>query len=211
MNSNDYSETESELDSIVKGFCMLSIRTNEESYKRPKEIDLPHLNTKLLKEDAFAYDTGSAEGISTYRDDFYNLDQSDIAKGSAILKGPSVGTPMCEGRGVLIYTFEVKGVKMGLVHPHGIYAVTAKDDLEFRLASAMELKRHGIRMIGGVFKEPDIIECIRTKAKVTARNEHKIMVVRTKGRASELTRTVEFDEYLRRVAQGLTSPLLQLS
>jgi hypothetical protein len=189
---------------------MLSIRANPRSCEKPEEIDIPFLNTRLLQEDTFAYDTGSAEGISTYRDDFYDLDQSDIAKDSAIIKGPSVGTPMCEGRGVLIYTFEEKGVMMGLVHSHGIYAVSSNDGLEFRLASAMELKHLGIRMIGGVFKEPDIIECVRTKAKITARNEHKIMVVRTKGKAIELKRSIGFEVYLRRVAQELTSPLFQL-
>ncbi len=42
---------------------------------------------------------------------------------------------------------------MGLVHPHGIYATADDADLEFRLASALELKRHGIRMIGGAFEE----------------------------------------------------------
>ncbi len=70
---------------------------------------------------------------------------------------------MCEGRGVLIFIFEEQDVMMGLVHPHGIYAVTSNEDLELRLASAMVMKQHGIRMIGGVFKEPDIIECVRTK------------------------------------------------
>jgi hypothetical protein len=75
----------------------------------------------------------------------------------------------------------------------------------------MVLKQHGIRMIGGVFKERDIIECVRTKAIITAREEQKIMVVRTKRKASELKRSIEFEEYLHRVAQGLTSPLFQLS
>ena len=208
---NPFIESEADIDSNVKGFYMLSIRANPRSYRKQKEVDVPFFNTKLLKEDTFAYDTGSAEGISTYRDDFYDLDQSDLAKDSAIIKGPSVGTPLCEGRGVLIFTFEEKGVMMGLVHSHGIYAVTSSDVLEFRLASAMELKRHGIRMIGGVFKEPDIIECVRTRARITATNEHKIMVVRTKGKAKDLRRTVKFDDYLQRVARGLTSPLFQLS
>ena len=49
------------------------------------------------------------------------------------------------------------------------------------------------------------------KAIITARKEHKIMVVRTKRKASGLKRSIEFEEYLRRVAQGLTSPLFQLS
>jgi hypothetical protein len=38
----------------------------------------------------------------------------------------------------------------------------------------MELKRHGSRQIGGAFKEPDIIECARTKAKFAVRSEHKL-------------------------------------
>ncbi len=67
-----------------------------------------------------------------------------------------MGASRCEGRGVLIFIFEEEGVMMGLVHPHGIYAATSNEYLEFRLASAMVMKQHGIRMIGGVFKEPDI-------------------------------------------------------
>ena len=100
---------------------------------------------------------------------------------------------------------------MGLVHPHGIYAATSDEYLEFCLASAMVMKQHGIRMIGGVFEEPNIIECVRTKAVIMAREEHKIMVVRTKGKASELKRSIGFEGYLKKVAQGLTSPLFQLS
>lgn len=174
-NSTDYTESESDLDSNVKGFCMLSLRrTNLRDYMQRKEVEIPFLNTKLLQDDTFAYDTGSAEGISTYRDDFWQLDQSDVAKDSAIIKGPSVGTPKCGGRWIVIFTFEEKGVMMGLFHPPGIYAVTDNDDLEFRLAPAMVLQRHGIRQIGGAFKELNIIECDRTKAKFTARIEHKL-------------------------------------
>ena len=57
-NSNDYSETESDLDSIVKGFCMLNVRTNGRSSRGPREIDIPLFKTKLLKDNNFAYDTG---------------------------------------------------------------------------------------------------------------------------------------------------------
>jgi hypothetical protein len=113
------------------------------------------LNMKLHQDDTFVYDTGSAEGISTCEFDFYRLDTSEDAKESAIIKGPRVGAPICGGRGSLIFLFDVKGIKMGLVHPNGIYAMTTDADLEFRLASALELKRHGIRLIGGAF---DVIE-----------------------------------------------------
>jgi hypothetical protein len=50
---------------------MLSLRTtNLRDYMQRNEVEIPFLNTKLLQDDTFAYDTGSAEGISTYRDDF---------------------------------------------------------------------------------------------------------------------------------------------
>jgi hypothetical protein len=42
-----------------------------------------------------------------------------------------MGTPKCGSRGIMIFTFEEKGVMMGLVHPPAIYAVTDNDDLEF--------------------------------------------------------------------------------
>jgi hypothetical protein len=95
-----------------------------------KKVEIPFLNTKLLQDDTFAYDT-FAFFKTTYRDDFYQLDRSDVAKDSAIIKGPSVGTPKCGSRGIMIFTFEEIGVMMGLVHPPAIYAVTDNDDLEF--------------------------------------------------------------------------------
>ena len=58
-------ESEADIDSNVKGFYMLSICANPRSYRKQQEVDVPFFNTKLLKEDTFAYDTGSAEGIST--------------------------------------------------------------------------------------------------------------------------------------------------
>jgi hypothetical protein len=42
---------------------------------------------------------------------------------------------------------------MGLVHPNGI------GSSEFRLESAMQLKKKGVRYLGGKFNEKDIIEC----------------------------------------------------
>ena len=48
-NSTDYTESESDLDSNVKGFCMLNLRrTNLRDYMQRKEVEIPFLNTKLL-------------------------------------------------------------------------------------------------------------------------------------------------------------------
>ncbi len=111
------------------------------------------MNVKLHQENKFVYDTGSAEGISTNASDFYQLEMSERAKDSTIINGPSVGSPQCGGRGCLIFTFEVDNVMMGMVHPNGIYATTNDAQMVFRIASAQELKRLGIRLIAGTFNE----------------------------------------------------------
>jgi hypothetical protein len=126
----------------------------------------------------------STEGISTCESDFYRLDTSEDAKESAIIKGPSVGASLCAGRGSLIFIFDIKGIKMGMV-PNG-YATTNDADLEFRLVSALELKRHGISLIGGAFEEPDVIECVRTQVSFETKSEGNLMLVKTKGKASDI-------------------------
>ncbi len=190
---------------------MMGIRTVPREFSRSKEISLSMLNMKLHQDDTFVYDTGSAEGISTCESDFYRLDTSEDAKESAIIKGPSVGAPICGGRGSLIFLFDVKGIKMGLVHPNGIYAMTTDADLEFRLASALELKRHGIRLIGGAFEEPDVIECVRTQVSFETKSEGNLMLVKTKGKASDIKPSKKFEAYLDKVKQGLVSPIFKLS
>ena len=190
---------------------MISIRTIPRELSRSKEISLSMLNMKLHQNETFVYDTGSAEGISTCKSDFYRLDTSEVAKESAIIKGPSVGAPICGGRGSLIFLFDIKGIQMGLVHPNGIYATAEDADLEFRLASALELKRHGIKMIGGAFEEPDTIHCVRTHVSFETISEGNLMLVKTKGKASDLKPSKKFEAYLDKVKKGLVSPIFKLS
>ena len=85
-----------ELDEIVKGFHVLGIVPHEKSQLPVTNVTA--LNIELVKKNSFAYDTGAAEGISTNREDFLFLDESDEAKKSIRIKGPSVGAPRCEGR-----------------------------------------------------------------------------------------------------------------
>jgi hypothetical protein len=175
-------DTESELDTLIRGFCMMGIRTVPRVFSRSKETSLSMLNMKLHQDDTFVYDTGSAEGISTFESNFYRLDTSEEAKDSAIIKGPGVGAPLCGGRGSLIFISDIKSIKMGMVHPNGIYATTNDADLEFRLASALELKRHGIRLVGGAFEEPDVIECVRTQVSFETKSEGNLIWSRQKER-----------------------------
>jgi hypothetical protein len=188
-------DSESELGTLIRGFCMMGIRT------------VP----RVFFHDIFVCDTGSAEGISTCESNFYRLGTSEDAKEPAIIKGPSVGAPLCGGRGSLIFLFDINGIKMGMVHPNGIYATTNDADLEFRLASALVLKRHGIRLIGGAFEEPDVIECVRTQVSFETKSEDNLMLVKTKGKASAIKPSKKFEAYLDKVKQGLLSPLFKLS
>ncbi len=48
--------------------------------------------------------------------------------------------------------------------------------MSFRLASALELKRLGLRFIGGAFKEPDAIECVRTKVSFETTSQKKLVL-----------------------------------
>jgi hypothetical protein len=84
---------------------------------------------------------------------------------------------------------------MGMVHPNGIYATTNDAQMVFRLASAQELKRMGIRLIGGAFKEPDVIACVRTRFSVETSSQGKLMVVTTKGTASTTSSVIELDSF----------------
>ncbi len=213
-SSTDASDPVSELDALIKGFCAISIQTVPREFapsKETSEISLSGVNVKLHQDNTFVYDTGSAEGISTSESDFYRLDLSKRARDSVIINGPGVGSPLCGGRGYLIFKFEVNNVMMGMVQPNEIYATTNDAQRAFRLASAQELKRLGIGLIGGAFKEPDVIECARTKVSFETTSQGKLMVVATKGKASDIKPSEMLHAYLDQVKTGHQSPLFQLS
>ncbi len=158
--------------------------------KENSEISLSMMHVKLHQENTFVYDTGSAEGISTNASDFYRLDSSKPARDSAVITGPSVGSSLCGGRGSLVFIFELNKVMMGIVHPNGIYATTNDTQISCRLAFALELKRLGLRFIGGAFNEPDVIQCVRTKVSFETTSQNKLVVVKTKGKGSDITPSV---------------------
>ena len=75
--------------------------------------------------------TGSGTGITTDVDDMVYVDDSRQAKDSVRIKGPSVGSPGCSGRGALVYRRELNGVQYGIIHPDG---VLASSRVGFRIA-----------------------------------------------------------------------------
>ena len=187
-----------EIQKIVRGFLMVEITPM---------TNVTVMRTSLVRMDTFAYDTGSGEGISVKRDDFVYLDESDKAKNSVVISGPSVGSPMCVGRGPLVYIIDHHGKKMGLLHPNGILAGMDDDTPEFRIASAIQMKSKGIRFVVGAFDEPDFIWCLRSSTKCPTTSQGGVMVMKTIGLAQEIADTIEFRTFVKKVEEGLCSPL----
>ncbi len=164
---------------------------------------------------SFAYDTGAGEGISTSKDDFAYLDTSDKVKSSVTIRGPSIGAPNCEGRGPLVYTFKIGNKFMGLVHPNGILAGSSTGSPEFRLASAMQMKRMGVRYLGGKFDDDDFIECVRTGERAPTCEVDGILTIKTEGSAKdnyiEDSVEVEFHLMVEEIKCGLRSPLVEVT
>ncbi len=111
-NSND-------IDKVVNKFLM--IRTIPRECSTDK-LTITLMNTVSVDESSFAFDSGSGEGISAHRKNFVYLNESEEIRSSVEIQGPSVGAPICIGRGPLVYRFTVNGKKMGLVHSNGILA-----------------------------------------------------------------------------------------
>ena len=159
------------------------------------------------------YDTGSAEGITTDRRDLLMVDESERAKGSVRIRGPSVGTPGCAGRGPMLLRLRKKvGDKetLGLVMPDGILAECGDGSAEFRIAPAQQMKKRGVRIVGGKFEESDTIECVRTGKTTVAITRDEILVVETEGHACDIEYTPCLKKLVRDVRNGLASPLIDL-
>ena len=198
-----------DIDQLVAGFLM--VRTIPREFVNDETQVVNAMSTCLNDMDSFAYDTGAGEGISTNKDDFYFLDDSDKVKKSVTIKGPSIGAPECEGRGPLVYTFKVGNKLMGLVHPNGILAGSSVGSPDFRLASAMTMKRLGVRYLGGKFDDDDFIECVRTGFRVPTCEDDGILTIKTEGSAKDIESSVEFFQMVEEINCGLRSPLVEVT
>ena len=127
------------LQDYLKSF--MAVRCIPRSTRNPTVVNIPALQISDLvnmKTDV-CWDSGSAMGISTDPNDMVYIDTSESARDSVVLRGPSVGTPGCLGRGALVYRCLVGGVPYGLVHPNGVLADPKQ--CRFRIASERLMKR----------------------------------------------------------------------
>ena len=97
---------------------------------------------------------------------------------------------------------------MGLIHPNGILAGSSIGSPKFRLASAMGLKKKGVRYIGGKFEGEDIIKCVRIGERVPVKENDGILIVNTQGMATDIEDSLEFHNLVDDITGGLISPLV---
>ena len=154
------------------------------------------------------HDSGSGTGISVDSDDFVWLDETENAKKSVSIRGPSVGGPGCGGRGALVFRVLIEGKPFGLIHPEG---VLAKSEMKFRVSSERICKARGVRVVTGEFDKPDFLECVRTKKRVNLETVDNILVMETEGKASDIIDSPEFREVVQDIRMERRSPLVDLA
>ena len=189
---------------------LMFVKTIPRECSEVLEIDVPMMATSSLlnMKRHVCYDSGSGTGITTDMDDMVYVDDSKQAKDSVRIKGPSVGSPGCSGRGALVYRRELNGVQYGIIHPDG---VLASSSVGFRIASERLLGGGGLRFIGGEYNKGCKLQCVKTNVEVPMATEDNILVVETKGRASEIEDSPEFRSVVDEVRKGKRSPLVNLT
>jgi hypothetical protein len=202
---------DSDLADFIASCCY--VRTIPRDYQSAEvmEVDVTAMeavNDLLDVDRNVCHDSGSAAGISVQRKDFVWLDESLAAKGSVNIRGPSVGKPGCEGRGPLVYVHDQGGVLYGLVDPEGI---CASAEMNFRVTSAQLFKKRGVRVIGGKFNEPDVLECVRTGRLVSMVEAENILCMETHGTASDIEDTPQFRKLVEDIRLEKASPLVDLT
>ena len=75
----------------------------------------------------------------------------------------------------------------------------------------MQLKKRGVRYIGGKFDGVDYIQCVRSDLKFAANDTEGILTVSTNGQASDIEYSDEFKMLIQEIENGLASPLVDIT
>ena len=111
-----------------------------------------------------------------------------------------------ECRGACAFVYHLSDTP--LIHPDG---VLASSSVGFRIASERLLGASGLRFIGGKYNKGCKLQCVRTNIEVPMATEDNILVVETKGKASEIIDSPGFRLVVDEVRKGERSPLVDLT
>jgi hypothetical protein len=178
----DDSENESEDFSAMLASCLLApIRNSIRRDLRTKDLVVMAANLHSVHKNC-GIDSDAGMSISTLRDDFIWIDESDKAKESIESPaGINGGSSTIAGRGPMIVR-----AKSGqyLIDPDAVYLQGGKDQPNFRVMSTQRLKMHGVRSVG-CFKgtETDVLQDRTSKETIELSEEgpegKRILVLET--------------------------------
>ena len=150
---------------------LMKIRTCPRIKQGVEVIDISSMATSALLdvEKNACCDSGSATGITTDVRDMVRLDSSVEMQDSVTIRGPSVGTPKCEGRGPVVCRVR-EPKNHGVVHPDGVLASVRGGGCDFRVDSERIMNKRGLRFIGGEYSGVQIGMC---EVKTSRANGHE--------------------------------------
>jgi hypothetical protein len=210
-NRNESKDSDSDEDSWLAALMMMS--TIPRLLKTRVTVDIRSVGlTPLHDMTNVGMDSCSGTSISTRRHDFLWLDQSEEAKESVLVRGPSVGSPACGGRGPIAYHFLVNDKPVMLVDPDGVFADIDIDKCpEFRILSTQKVKKYGLKIDGGVFEEDGLAVCVRTGVQVQLQTRNSILVLHTSPPCSTLTEdTSTLRSIIEQIRLGNRSPFVTI-
>ena len=157
--------------------------------RNPKSPESPAM-------DCVGIDTDSGKSISTLRKDFMFLDTGVSARNSVEIRGiGGAGAYRIGGRGpMIIRVLTHTGEEVQLVDPEGVYLQKTAPSPDFRVLGQQRMKSFGCRLVQCYNDtEMDVIECMRTKTIVPLATKNGILVVRTYGPFTPVSKEVCLD------------------
>ena len=110
--------------------------------------------------------------------------------------------------GPLVYVHNGGGVPYGLIDLEGI---CASAEMNFLVTSPQLFKKRGIRVIGGKFDGPDVLECVRTGKLVRMVEAENNLCMETNGTAQDIEDSPKFRKLVDDIRQEKVSPLANLT
>jgi hypothetical protein len=168
------------------------------SVRNPKSPESPEQSSTMCvlplhSMDCVGIDTDSGKSISTSRKDFLSLDTGLSARNSVEIRGiGGAGAYRIAGRGpMIIRVLTHTGEEIQLVDPEGVYLQKTSSCPDFRVLGQQRMKSFGCRLVQCYNDtDMDVLECMRTKTIVPLTTLNGILVVKTCGLLTSVSKSM---------------------